>query len=370
MRGLLGPVPRKNGWQLAAQAGETNPDGMQRLLTSARWDADAVRDDLRQLVIESFGDPDGILTIADQEFVKKGNRSVGVERQYARTTGHFENCQVGVFLAYTGRHTQAILDRELYLPESWARNPARRQRAGVPTRVPFRSRPELALAMLDRAVAAGTPMSWVGAAEPYGSDPDLCAALEDRQLSYVLGVGPDERLRVVLDGRPATVRAGSLPSMVPGKLWHRIIAREPGDPRGTAPSWARVPMPSPRFDPNVAHWLLLRKGLVGHRGLRYYVCRAERSASLGDLVEVARAVEHTPRVLTRACDEAGLATYEVRRWTAWYRHATLASLAYLALVLSKKVPPRPNTHHLVAVSGGQAGYARHAYGRMRRGPLA
>jgi SRSO17 transposase len=133
LRGLLGGVERKNGWQLAGQAGETTPDGMQRLLTTTRWDAEALRDDVRAYVVEQLGDPDGVLVVDGAGFLKKGNKSAGVQRQYSGTAGRIENCQVGVFLAYASRRGRALVDRELYLPKEWATDPtAARKRACPP----------------------------------------------------------------------------------------------------------------------------------------------------------------------------------------------------------------------------------------------
>src|SRR5919202_817724 len=118
LRGLLSPVERKNGWQLAEQAGERTPDGMQRLLATADWDADAVRDDLRAYGVEHLGDPDAVLVIDETGFVKKGTKSVGVQRQYSGTAGRIENCQIGVFLAYASARGRTFLDRELYYRKS------------------------------------------------------------------------------------------------------------------------------------------------------------------------------------------------------------------------------------------------------------
>jgi SRSO17 transposase len=138
LRGLLGDVERKNGWQLAEHAGELTPDGMQRLLTTARWDADGVRDDVRGYVVECLGDPGGVLVVDETGFLKKGTKSAGVQRQYSGTAGRIENCQVGVFLAYASRRGRALVDRELYLPKEWAADAARRAEAHVPERVGLR----------------------------------------------------------------------------------------------------------------------------------------------------------------------------------------------------------------------------------------
>lgn len=177
VRGLLAPLERKNGWQLAEAAGDPTPDGVQDFLGRARWDADAVRDDLRAYVVErgrngvspDLGDSGAVLVLDETGFIKKGTKSAGVKRQYTGTAGRIENSQVGVFLGYAGRHGRALIDRALYLPEDWAEDRARRREARVPEDVAFATKPELAVAMLERAQAAGVPCAWVAADSVYGA---------------------------------------------------------------------------------------------------------------------------------------------------------------------------------------------------------
>src|SRR3954449_5436704 len=188
LRGLLSPVERKNGWQLAEQAGEATPDGMQRLLATADWDADQVRDDLRVYVVEHLGDPEAVLVIDETGFLKKGTKSVGVQRQYSGTAGRIENCQIGVFLAYAGPRGHAFLDRALYLPKAWSQDPPRRDAAGIPAEVVFATKGDLAQGMLARAFAADVPAAWVTGDETYGNDGDLRRWLEAQQRAYVLAV--------------------------------------------------------------------------------------------------------------------------------------------------------------------------------------
>ena len=145
LAGLLGRLERKNGWQLAEAMGEMGPQGAQRLLNAARWDADAVRDDLREYVVEYLGDEQsGVLIVDETGFLKKGEKSVGVARQYTGTAGRIENAQVGVFLAYASEKGAAFVDRALYLPrEEWADDPVLRKEAGVPDEVRFATKGEL-----------------------------------------------------------------------------------------------------------------------------------------------------------------------------------------------------------------------------------
>jgi SRSO17 transposase len=170
LRGLLAPLERKNGWQLAEAAGDATPDGVQDFLARMHWDADAIRDDLRAYVIEHLGDPEAVLVLDETGFLKKGNQSAGVQRQYSGTAGRIENCQIGVFLGYASRHGRALIDRALYLPERWIGDPARCTAAGIPTGLTLVTKPKLGLAMLDRALEAGVPFAWVTGDSVYGAD--------------------------------------------------------------------------------------------------------------------------------------------------------------------------------------------------------
>ena len=178
LRGLVSPVERKNGWQLAEEAGDATPYATQHLLGRAVWSADEVCDDLRAYVIDHLGDQDGVLVVDETGFLKKGNKSAGVQRQYSGTAGRIENCQIGVFLAYATRHGRAFLDRELYLPQAWADDPERRREAGVPPGTKFATKLVLARRMIERAREAGVPFRWVTGDEVYGNDSQLRSWLE------------------------------------------------------------------------------------------------------------------------------------------------------------------------------------------------
>ena len=188
LRGLLSETERKNGWQLAEVAGNATPYGIQHLLGRANWDADAVRDELREYVSEHLSGEGSVLVVDETGFLKKGDKSVGVKRQYTETAGKRENCQVGVFLAYASERGQAFIDRELYLPEEWASDEHRRERAGVPEEVGMRTKPELAKEMLLRALETGVKAEWVLADSVYGDTRRLGMLLEERGQPYVLAV--------------------------------------------------------------------------------------------------------------------------------------------------------------------------------------
>jgi SRSO17 transposase len=192
LKGIVSATPRKNGWQLAEHAGEARPDGMQRLLNSAIWDADLVRDDLRAYVLERLGDPHAILVIDETSFRKKGKKSTGVKKQYCGTTGTLENCQVGVFLSYVSQKGHTLLDRELYLPKEWIDDPGRCREAGIPEGLRFRTKCELAQQMIERLWNARVPFDWVVADSVYGGNLDLRIWLEAHGYSYVLAVACDE----------------------------------------------------------------------------------------------------------------------------------------------------------------------------------
>src|SRR3954447_3329935 len=220
MSGLLDRVERKNGWQLAEHLGEAGPQGVQRLLNAARWDADAVRDDLRAYVIEQLGDPDGVLIVDETGFLKKGTKSVGVQRQYSGTAGRIENCQVGVFLAYAGSAGRAFLDRELYLPKEWVTDDARRLGAGVPADAAFATKPRLARRMLERAFAAEVPAAWVAGDAVYGDASDLRRWLERRGAAYVLAVSCSHMIWQAGQQQ----RAVDLIATVPSAAWVTLSA--------------------------------------------------------------------------------------------------------------------------------------------------
>lgn len=186
--GLLAPVERKNGWQLAEAAGDAQPHRMRRLLNNVRWDPREVRADLRDYVVEQLGDPGGVLIVDETGFLKKGDKSAGVQRRYSGTAGRVENCQLGVFLAYATPRGRALIDAELYLPKSWTGDQARCAQAGIPDSVAFATKPALATAMLDRALAGAVPASWVSADEAYGQDHKFRPHLEKRKIGYVVAV--------------------------------------------------------------------------------------------------------------------------------------------------------------------------------------
>jgi SRSO17 transposase len=270
LRGLLHPVERKNGWQLAEQAGERTPHGVQRLLATARWDADAVRDDLRAYAVEHLGDPRGVLVVDETGFLKKGRKSAGVQRQYSGTAGRIENCQIGVFLAYASPRGRAFLDRELYLPKEWAADAARRQEAGVPPGVEFRTKPQLAQRLLARALDAGVPCAWVTGDEVSGGDRRLRVWLEEREVPHVLAVKSSEPLWAMTDVGPAQVAAALLAAHIPAARWRRLSAGAGAKgPRLYDWARARIRPLNVLWDPDKGYWLLVRRSLADPSDLAF-----------------------------------------------------------------------------------------------------
>lgn len=322
--GLLSSVERKNGWQLAEAAEHTTPYSLQHLLDRAPWDADAVRDDLTEYLIEELGDPNGVLVIDETGFLKKGEHSVGVQRQYSGTAGRIENCQIGVFMAYAGQHGRALMDRELYLPREWTADMERRQATKIPQHVEFQTKPQLAQQMLERAVKAKVPFAWIAGDEVYGDNRSLRVWLEQNDLHYVLAVRSNghvwtERLR------QETVE--HLGNAVTEHDWQTLSAGDGAKgPRWY--DWVRIPLLSWQMPGE--RWLLLRRSRADKK-LAYYVCYVPSGTDLQTMVRVAGMRWMVEECFEAAKGEVGLDQYEVRSWHGWYRHITLAMLAHAFL---------------------------------------
>jgi SRSO17 transposase len=328
--GLLSPVAGKNGWTLAEAAGDHTPDGMQRLLNEATWDADAVRDDLRGYVAEHLGDPDGVLVVDETGFLKKGEKSAGVQRQYSGTAGRVENCQLGVFLAYASPQGRALIDRELYLPQKWCADIDRRVEAGIDPAVRFATKPALGLRMLQRAVEAGMPASWVAADEAYGQDTKFRLGLQQHRIGYVLAVPRNQK--VPTDGGAA--RADALAGAAPRLAWKR---RSCGDgakgPR--VYDWAVATLPDTgTAEHGFTRWLLLRRSVTNPAEIAYYLCYGPAGTSDERLIRVAGARWAIEECFQAAKGQVGLDEYQVRRYIPWYRHVTLAMLAHAFLAVT------------------------------------
>ena len=328
LAGLLESVERRNGWQLAEQLGERSPDGVQRLLRTARWDAEAVRDDLRSYVVAHLGDPAAVLVIDETGFLKKGTKSVGVARQYSGTAGRIENCQIGVFLAYASRRGHAFLDRALYLPKAWTADTARREEAGVPPEVGFATKGELARAMLARAFAAEVPAAWVTGDEVYGNDGALRRWLEAEDRPYVLAVACSHP--VWHEG--VQVRIDALVGQIPADGWQRLAVGA-GSKGPRLYDWACARLPYWTAD-GWAPWLLIRRSVAKPEELAFYRAYGREETTVDELARVAGTRWAIEEGFQRA-KEIGLDQYEVRRWAGWYRHITLCLLAHAFLEVTR-----------------------------------
>ena len=373
LRGLLSPVEHKNGWQVAEAIGEDDPAGVQRLFYQAVWDADAVRDAYQQFVMETFGDPEAILVLDETGFLKKGTKSVGVQRQYSGTAGKVENCQLGVFLAYVTPRGHVLLDRQLYLPANWAADPARRAEARVPPEVTFQTVPELGQAMLDRARAQGVPYDWVTADERYGSVPAFLAALEAHGARYVTAVpsttpvwadgtvvvaaSPGLHILKAAAARPMPVRE-VVADWAEGVWQPLTVAAGSKGPRSY--DWAAVRVVVSREGwPGPSLWLLARRSRTDPTDLAYYLAHAPADTPLLTLAQVAAARWPVEQCFAEAKGEAGLDQYEVRQWPSWHRHITLAMLAHGFLAWQRWVAgeKRPASRP-VGVAAGAGGAER------------
>lgn len=326
LTGLLSNTERKNGWQLAELAGEATPDGMQRLLSTAHWDADAVRDDLVTYVVQHLADPHAVLVLDETGFVKKGAKSVGVAPQYCGAVGKIANCQIGVFLAYATSHGPVLLDRELYVPRAWADDPPRRVEAGVPAEVSCIPKPTLGKHLLERAYAAGVQAAWVTADSIYGGAYTLRHYLEEREQPFVLAVQSTQRVGL-------SAKAEQVVASWPAEAWQRLSAGESSQgPRWY--DWAWMPMSWRLVPEGMAHWLLARRSVSKPDEIAYYFVFGPADATLQQVVQVAGTRWQVEQAFELAKGEVGLDEYEVRTWIGWYRHITLAmfALAYLTVV--------------------------------------
>jgi len=357
LRGLLAQVQRKNCWQMAEAVGQANPQPLQRLLYSTPWDADQVRDELQDFVVERFGETEGIGIVDETGFLKKGTKSVGVKRQYCGTAGKIENCQVGVFLTYCTRRGSTFLDRRLYLPKEWCQDRARRQEARVPDEVTFQTKSQLAAQMLEHAWARGVPMEWVTGDEIYGDDVKLRDLVARAGKKYVIAVSANtpvwrERQPVVAPtkgptGRPrkkprlaADAAAWETVAAVTATLspqdWHRLAVGQ-GEKGARTYDWAAVrifekrgPVPGPEG------WLLVRRSISDPTELAYYLSNAPADTPLRILAEVAGARWSIEAAIEEAKGETGLDEYEVRYWHSWHRHITLSMMAHAWLAAMRQ----------------------------------
>ncbi|MEO3753561.1 IS701 family transposase [Streptomyces sp. B6B3] len=333
VRGLLAPVARKNSWQLAEQAGHSTPNGLQHLLAGAKWEPDDIRDDLQRHVGDKLGEDGGVLIIDDTGFLKKRTTSAGVQRQYSGTAGRTENCQIGVFAAYTTTRGRALVDRELYLPKTWAEDRERCRAAKVPDDREFATKGALARRMVLRALASPLPIAWVTADSAYGQESRFRRLLEQSGVGYVLAV-PKSQFTV---GHP---RIEGLFAQAPDEAWEKISCGD-GAKGPRVYHWAAVRLPAvAEFDyqgevPHRMRWALARRSIRKPDEIAYYLAYAPLETTARDLVGIAGSRWAIEECFQAAKNECGLDQYEVRRYVGWYRHVTLSMLAHAFLAVTK-----------------------------------
>jgi SRSO17 transposase len=316
-------MERKNGWQMAEFLGDETPHAVQRLLGCARWNADDLRDELIRYAMAHLLTPrdSGVLIVDETGFPKKGNKSVGVQRQYSGTAGRVENCQVGVFLALASAGGRALIDRALYLPRGWCEDKERCREASVPPEMEFATKPQLAQAMLARAFENGMAPQWVLADAVYGSGSKFRRFLESREQPYVLAVSSAQRLWVGFRQQ----RVDAIAKQIPPENWLRLSVGD-GAKGPRVYDWA-----AGRFGEATAsglcRWVLFRRSLDDKREHAYYFCLAPAEAAAGDLAIAAGRRWSIECCFEAAKQETGLDEYEVRSWHGWHRHVTLSLLA-------------------------------------------
>ncbi len=351
VRGLLSDLPRKNIWHLAEQAGMSCPDGLQALLAQSPWDEGIMRDRVRALAVAALGEGDGVLIVDETADIKKGVKTVGVQRQHAGITGQVENCQTSVHLSYGSSRGRTIIDSELYVGRPWVDDPERCAGAEIPdarARTVL-TKPALARLMVERALAAEVAFRWFCADEAYGHNRALRAWLEEQDVDYVLAVPKTESLPLP-DGREREAR--HLIALAPPECWERRSCAD-GSKGPRLYDWAHVEL-APTAS-GKARWVLARRSTIpnkkGKNGelvceVAYFIVHAPQSTTFTELVAAAGLRWMVEETFQLAKSEVGFDEHEVRKWHSWYRHTVLCTLAmaFLVTIRSRPIPTCPAIH--------------------------
>jgi len=330
--GLLSPIERKNGWQMAEARGDKSPYAIQQFIYRGRWDADELMSCCREYVKDELGDDDATLIIDDTGFIKKGRMSAGVARQYSGTAGKIENCQVGVFLTYASPKGFVAIDRELYLPKEWTDDKERCEHAAIPEDIEFTTKPQMALDMLKLAHESNMPFSFVTADSAYGDCRDISMWLENIGKSYVLAVSgkayvwsgfKQHRVSNILKNLTNEDNDG----------WHRVSCGA-GSKGEREYDWCLIKLNPP---PLAFHlrYLLVRRSISNPDELQAYICFCHEDTTYEKLVETAGTRWQIEQNFKELKGEVGLDHYEVRSYGGWYKHITLACIAHALLAVIK-----------------------------------
>jgi len=357
--GLLGNEARKTGWMRAEAAGDPGPWRQQAILGRGRWDADALRDIVREYALEALGEADAVLVIDETGFLKQGKASCGVARQYTGSAGKITNCQIGVFASYVSRHGHAFIDRALYLPKEWTDESARLKAAHVPTDVSFATKPKIARRMIARAIAAKVPFSFVAADSVYGTG-EIETLLRKAGKGYVVGVASNHVFRSWGKQQPVAGTASAIAQGLPKKAWHRLSSGE-GTKGPRWHDWAYLELAdldAGEYNDDLAgEWtrgLLIRRN-IADGSLAFFSTWCPKGTSMQKLVSVEGhrwAIEDS---FETAKNELGLDHNETRSWRGWHRHVSLVMLAFAMMAviryrantgpLLKKTSQRPRPKH-------------------------
>jgi SRSO17 transposase len=359
--GLLGPERRKTGWMRAEAAGDPGPWRQQAVLGRGRWEADALRDLVRDYVVETLADRDAVLVLDETGFLKQGSASCGVARQYTGSAGKITNCQIGVFAAYVSRHGHAFVDRALYLPKAWADDPARLAAAHVPPGTTFATKPHLALAMIERVVAAKVPFAWVAADSVYGVG-EVEMALRQAGKGYVLGVNASHPFnswgdkswgdKSWGDKPPVAGTAEGIAQALPASAWARLSAGD-GTKGSRLYDWAYLELAdldaAEYDDGRPGLWtrgLLIRRTLAEGE-LAFFSTWSPAGTGIARLVEVEGHRWAIEDGFEATKNELGLDHNETRSWHGWHRHVSLVMLAFAMLAAIRRraneAPPPKTT---------------------------
>jgi SRSO17 transposase len=347
--GLLGNEQRKTGWMRAEAAGDPGPWRQQAILGRGRWEADDLRDTVRDYALETFADDDAVIVFDETGFLKQGKASCGVARQYTGSAGKITNCQIGVFACYVSQHGHAFIDRALYLPKAWVEDPSRMKAAHVPEKTAFATKPALTVAMIERAIAASVPFAWVTADSVYGVG-SLETALRLAGKGYVLGVAKNHSVTSWGKAKRIAGTAESVAQDLAASDWKRLSAGE-GTKGPRLYDWAYVELAdldaSDYGEGCSGLWtrgLLIRRA-IADRGLAFFSTWAPVGTSIEKLVHVEGCRWAIEDSFETAKNELGLDHNETRSWHGWHRHVSLVMLAFALMATirhrANKVPAQP-----------------------------